>query len=101
MVRKNISREVKLAVVQDLEAGKSVAQVCREYEVKPDASYRWKHEYERDPVHAFAGRGKASSAEARIAELERTVGRQHMQIDFLKKVHESLRSKLAETKNAR
>ncbi len=99
MKRKTFTKETKLAIVHELQAGKTIAQVCREYEVTASAASRWQREYNGNPTHAFAGRGIAISAEARIAELERTVGRQHMQIEFLKKVHQALQQQLARAKN--
>jgi transposase-like protein len=101
MKRKLFRKNEKLAVVSDMESGKTIAQVCREHEVKPEMAYRWKREYDRDPVHAFAGQGNASTADARLAKLERTVGQLYLENEFLKKVHESLRNKVAEAKNKR
>lgn len=101
MQRKTITKDTKLAVVHELQAGKTVAQVCREYEIKSDLVYRWIHEYEKDPVHAFAGRGHALTLEARNAELERIVGKLYLEIDFLKKVQKALQQQLAESKNDR
>ena len=99
MKRKTFSTEEKLAVVHEIDSGNSVAQVCREHEITPSMASRWKREYEQDPARAFAGRGHAISLEARNAELERTVGKLHMQIEFLKKVQAALQTKLAQAKN--
>ena len=99
MKRKTFSKETKLAVVYELQAGKTLAQVCREQDVSASAASRWQREYNEKPTHAFAGRGVAISADAKIAELERTVGRQHMQIEFLKKVYQALQQQLAKAKN--
>lgn len=97
--RKDFDKEFKLGVVQELLAGKPTAQVCREQGVKYDLARRWLREYNKDPQHAFAGKGVASSAEARCAQLEREVGKLHMQVDFLKKCLESLQARLAESRN--
>lgn len=101
MKRKTFSKGEKLAVVHEIDSGNSVAQVCREHEITPSMASRWKREYERDPARAFAGRGHAISLEARNAELERTVGKLHMQVDFLKKCLESLQTRLAESRTER
>lgn len=98
MQRKTFEKNVKLAVIHELQAGKPLTQVCREYEVKPGVARRWRKEYERDPVHAFAGHGKACTLEARNAELERVVGRLYLENDFLKKVRQALQERLAEAK---
>lgn len=95
MQRKTFGKEVKLAVVHELDAGRTIAQVCREYEITSSMASRWKREYNEDPQRAFSGRGHAIALEARNAELERTVGKLHMQVEFLKKVQEALQEQLA------
>ena len=99
--RKNFDKDFKLTVVRELESGKPTAQVSREQSVKPDMALRWAREYRADPKHAFSGKGVASSAEARVAELERLVGKLYAENDFLKKALGSLRSMLAEDKEDR
>lgn len=101
MERKNISREFKITVLQELETGKTIAQVCREHNFKKDVVYRWRAEYRKDPLNAFAGKGNAASQEARCAQMERTIGQLYLEIDFLKKVQRALRTRLTETKNER
>jgi len=99
--RKEFDREFKLAVVGDLLAGKLPAQVSREHDVKIELARRWLREYNADPQHAFAGKGVPSTAEARLAEAEKTIGRLYMQVEFLKKASEALQARLAEAKNER
>ncbi len=99
--RKIFDKDFKLTVVRELESGKSTAQVSREQSVKPGMILRWAREYRADPKHAFAGKGVSSKAEARVAELERLVGKLYAENDFLKKALGSLRSMLADTKEDR
>lgn len=99
MKRNTFSKETKLAVVRELQAGKTTAQVCREYEITAGMAARWQREYNSNPVHAFAGRGHAVTLEARNAELERLVGKLYAENDFLKKVHQALQQQLARAKN--
>jgi len=99
--RKSFDKDFKFLVVQDLLAGKSTAQVSREHDIKYDLARRWLREYKADPHHAFAGKGTASTAEARNAELERLVGKLYAENDFLKKALGSLRSMLAGSKEGR
>lgn len=100
-IRKNFDKDFKLAVVRDLESGKSTVQVSREHSVKPGLALRWAREYRANPKHAFAGKGIASTVEARNAELERLVGKLYAENDFLKKALDSLRLMLVETKEKR
>lgn len=101
MGRKGFSKEVKLAVVQELESGKATAEVCREYGVKQEMARRWHREYEANPQTAFSGNGNANTIEAKYARLERTVGQLYLENDFLKKALNTLQAKLAELKNER
>ncbi|MBI3588639.1 transposase [Candidatus Micrarchaeota archaeon] len=97
-VRRIFDRQFKLAVVRDLEGGKRLSEVCREHQIREDLACRWRNEYRSNPQHAFAGKGVSSTADARCNELEREVGKLHMQVEFLKKCVESLQARLVETR---
>ena len=77
--RRTFSREFKLKVIREVEAGESHAQVAREYQITdntiaPASAYQ---------DRAFAGRGHACTDEARLHELERMMGRLTLENDFL------------------
>jgi len=82
--RRTYSREFKLAAVRRLEAGVSIAAVARGLEANPNVLHRWRREFRQAPGIAFPGRGQRRWSEGKIAELERKVGQQAMEIDFLK-----------------
>jgi transposase len=82
--RRTFTREFKLAAVRRLEAGVSPAEVSRGLEVSPNVLHRWVREFRQAPGNAFPGHGQRRWSEGKIAELERKVGRQAMEIDFLK-----------------
>ena len=88
--RRNFSRDFKLQVIREIEAGKSVAQVAREYQITENAIGKWRRQYRKYQDGAFAGNGKAYTNEARTQELERMVGRLTMENDFLKKLLQRL-----------
>lgn len=90
MKKRVYSRETKLAALNELQAGKSVAQVSREYEVNANVLYRWKCDYKKDPERAFSGKGNVWTAEARIAQYERLVGELYAENRLLKKALEKL-----------
>lgn len=96
MKKMSYSRENKVSALNDLSAGKSVAEICREYQVRQGVLYRWKREYEKDPATAFSGKGNTASAEAKIAQYERLVGRLYAENLLLKKALEKLGSLKAE-----
>jgi transposase len=53
-------------------------------EVNPNALHRWRREFRKVPGNVFPGNGKQRWLEGRIAELERKIGQQTLEIDFLK-----------------
>jgi transposase len=83
-IRRQFTQEFKLAAVRRLEQGVSMAEVARGLEVSPNLLHRWRKEFRQGPGNAFPGNGKARWAEGRVADLERKVGQQVLEIDFLK-----------------
>ena len=82
--RRLFTKEFKLAAVQRLERGNSIGEVARAMEVNPNVLHRWRREIRQGPGNVFPGHGKQRWAEGRIAELERKVGQQALEIDFFK-----------------
>jgi transposase len=96
--RRQYSREFKLAALAQLKLGRSVAQVAREHDLTPGLLYDWQRILDENGEAAFAGNGNTYKEEARIAELERKVGQQALEIDFLRKVNDRLMKLDAEEK---
>ena len=82
--RRKFTKEFKLAAVRRLEQGASVAEVVRAMEVNPNVLHRWRREFREAPGNVFPGNGKQRWSEGRVAELERKIGQQALEIDFLK-----------------
>ena len=82
--RRKFTREMKLAAIQQLETGSSAAEVARAFEINPNLLHRWRKEFRNGPGNAFPGPGKRRWEEPRVAQLERKVGQQTLEIDFLK-----------------
>ena len=82
--RRKFTREMKLAAVRQLETGSSAAEVARAFEINPNLLHRWRKEFRHGPANAFPGPGKQRWEETRVAQLERKVGQQTVEIDFLK-----------------
>src|ERR1700744_894471 len=82
--RRQFSKEFKLAAVRRLEAGVSLAEVARGLEVNANVLQRWRREFRQAPGNAFPGNGQRRWSEGRVAELERKIGQQALEIDFLK-----------------
>src|SRR5437660_12542197 len=85
--RQQYSRELKIAVMREIDSGKGIAEVARMYQLSPKRLENWKGEWRAKGELAFAGksarRQRRLDAE-RIAELERKIGRQAMELDCLK-----------------
>jgi transposase len=88
--RRTFSRDFKLQVVREVEAGKTQAQVAREHQINQYLLSRWCRQHRRYKDKAFSGKGRAHTDEARVAALERMVGRLTMENDLLKKVLQKL-----------
>ena len=82
--RRQFTREFKLAAVRRLETGAAIAEVARAFEVNPNVLQRWRREFREGPGNAFSGPGKRRWDENRVAQLERKIGQQTLEIDFLK-----------------
>ena len=84
--RRKFTKEFKLAAVRRLETGASIAEVSRACEVNANVLHRWRREFRDGVDRAFPGLGKKKAEESHVAELERKIGQQTLEIDFLKRV---------------
>src|SRR3984885_16226408 len=82
--RRKFTKEVKLAAIQQWERVSSAAEVARAFEINANLLHRWRKEFRHGPGNAFPGVGKRRWEETRVAQLERKVGQQTVEIDFLK-----------------
>lgn len=87
--RRIFSKEFKLRLVQELDAGATVPELARRHEVHPRLIYNWHVAYKKNPDGAFDSTSRRQANQdpsvARIAELERKIGQLTMENDFLKK----------------
>ena len=87
--RQQYSRELKIACMRELDSGKSMAEIARQYQLSPKRLETWKAEWRAKGELAFPGKGARPQPQLDtedIAELERKIGQQAIEIDFLKKV---------------
>ncbi len=84
LARRMFTKEFKLAAVQRLEQGISIGEVARALEVDPNVLHRCGVCSGRGPGNAYPGNGKPRWSEGPVAELERKIGQQALEIDFLK-----------------
>lgn len=104
--RRSFSRELKLRVIERLEAGESGTALARELSINRVIVYRWRDAFREGGAEALRSKpGRPSKAEAlamdrargvaakatdlararrQIAELQRKVGQQQLDLDFFK-----------------
>ena len=83
--RRQFTKEFKLQVVHEVQAGKSLAQAAREHQLHANTILEWRRNHEKYAGQAFQGNGHSYTDEAKVAELERKVGQLTMENDLLKK----------------
>lgn len=94
--RRIFSVEMKREIVKQIEENKiGVVTASREYGVNRTSVYNWLNKYSRTlkrgqtiVVEKESEQRKNEELRAKIAELERIIGRKQMEIDFLNKVIE-------------
>jgi transposase len=88
------SREFKIAAVRRVMEGEELCKVARDLDLRYDVLWKWKKTViEKGEDHLYmVGRRKgqarptgAESKDRRIAELEKLIGRQQMEIRFLER----------------
>jgi len=112
--RKNrvFSLEFKQSVAQRIMNGESVTALHHQFQIKRSVLYRWRDAYRKDGTVGLQrrigrpsgmaaprpGAGPEEAARRRIAELERKIGQQALDLDFLrgafKRVKESRRKNI-------
>ncbi len=84
--RRRFTPEFKVRVVLELISGaKSLAEVCRHYQLNPQTATRWKGEFLEKAPQLFQTREQDNQEQARIGELERLIGRLSLELEIAKK----------------
>lgn len=83
--RREFTKDFKLSVLREIEAGASVAETARAHEVHPETIRLWKRNHRKYADRAFAGKGRAYTDEAKIAQMERALGQLALENALLKK----------------
>ena len=108
--RRRFSREFKVAAVRRVIEGEPTGAVARDLDIKFRLLWDWKkrvkekgeehlHELGR-PKGPRSEKSEEASQQRRIAELERLVGRQQMEIRFLAKALRQVEERRQQKKNA-
>jgi transposase-like protein len=102
-VQRNFSRSFKLEAVQRMLSGANVSALARELDIERCVLKRWRARFLEGGVTALRGKGRQpgtkmavvqrpkappgdlAAARERIAELERKIGRQQVDLDFFRR----------------
>ncbi len=96
------SRDLKLSVIRRMLAGENVSALARELQVRREDLYVWRERFRAGGAAALRGRGRPpkvvatapaavavpddlASAQRRMAELERKIGQQQLELDFFQR----------------
>jgi transposase len=83
--RRKFALEFKRGLIEQIKSGVvGVTQASREHEISPTLIYKWLDKYEHGKLNNEPS--EKGVLENKIAELERKVGQQAMEIDLLKKL---------------
>ena len=77
-------------VISVLSGQRSQAEVCREYQIKPQLFNRWQAQFLSNAHLAFDKKASTSAEQERIAELEQILGRKTLELEMAKKVSKLL-----------
>jgi transposase-like protein len=84
--RRSFSAEFKAKIVLAIISGsKTAAEVCREYNLKPDLVSQWKDQFMTNAAQVFENGTKVDPQQARIEELERLAGKLSLELEIAKK----------------
>lgn len=84
--QRTFTAEFKAQVVLEVLTGvKSAAQACREHRLNDATLSRWKREFVENAARVFEQDKGYGEYEARIAELERMIGQQAVELAAAKK----------------
>ena len=83
-MRRTFSREFKLSLCEKVKLGQqSKTSACREHSLAPSLLDRWLARYESKGQSAFSDSSPVDS-DRRIQELEASLGRAHLENEFLR-----------------
>ncbi len=88
MKNRKFDPETKVVIVlEGLKGDITVAELCRKYKISETIYYRWRDKFLEGGRKAFlcSEKDREKELEKRIAELEKIIGRQTIQIEILKK----------------
>ncbi len=90
-MRKKYSKSLKFKVaLEALKGNKTIAEICKEYEVPTSVVHKWRNQLKENGGNAFneSKDNKDKVIELEKAKLYEEIGRLKIEVDFLKKIVE-------------
>jgi len=85
MQKRKYSGQFKVSLVlQYLKGNKTQAEICRENAINPNLLNKWLSQFQNQAKTIF-DQGKQNEYQKKIEKLERIIGKQTIEIDFLKR----------------
>jgi transposase-like protein len=97
LARTVYSRDLKIAAMRTVDAGSTISETARKFQLSPKLLERWRGEWRAKGELAFPGIGRrgaelpALDEARRISELERKIGQLTMENDSLKRALQHFR----------
>ncbi len=93
---RSFTPEFKAQVVLEVLTGvRSAGEACQHYQLKPEMLSRWKAQFLERVATVFEREDQNNPALARVAELERLVGRLTLELEVAKKASSLLEAHLS------
>jgi len=81
---KNYDEKFRLKIVQLYNAGKSVSQLCSEFDLKSQTVYAWIKKYNTTEKKKLDANPQLTAVEIEVIELRKKLEDQEMELDILK-----------------
>jgi len=93
---RSFTPEFEAQVVLEVLTGvRSASEACQHYQLKPEMLSRWKAQFLERAATVFEREDQSNPALARVAELERLVGRLTLELEVSKKASSLLEAHLS------
>lgn len=84
--KRNFTSQFKTRIVLEHVKGiKSQSEICREHAICPSLFSKWKTQFEKNAPLIFEDNKKKNQEIEKIEKLERIIGKQTVELDFLKR----------------
>jgi len=87
MSKRTLTSQFKVQIVLEaLREDKAHAEIAREHDIHPQLIGQWKRQFLRLAPKIFENKREETRKDHKLEELEKIIGRQTVEIQFLKKV---------------